>query len=156
MPQAFSFLFKGLNKLATLHFKEFPYNRNLFSLDVREIEGEKFKGWQENASYSARVNVILQIDTTNVSQKEYAVAPNITFLSVNQAIVNIYQTWHKEEISFDEFKEKWAAYEMALEKYCYELVYKLNSARMAAGRQFIGEWYINYGLNEKHIEVREP
>ncbi len=139
---------------ATLHFEEYPYHRNLFALDKGDIEGEKFAKWQENASYSARVNIILQIDTTNVSDKERLVAPNITFLAVNQAIVNIYQTWHVENVSFAEYKNQWAAFEVSLEKYAYELLYKLNNARNEAG--LTGEWYINYGLNEKHIEVKKP
>lgn len=139
---------------ATLHFKSYPIHRNLFALDIREIEGDKFKGWQENANYSARVNVILQIDTTNVSDKEKMISPNITFLSVNQAIVNIYQTWHVENISFPDYKTKWANFEISLEKLAFELIYKLNSARH---RQALpGEWFINYSLNEKHIEVRRP
>lgn len=139
---------------ATLHFQEFPYQRNLFALDAREIEGEKFSGWQKEADYSARVTVIVQIDTTNVSAEEYSVSPNLVFLSTNQAIVNVYQTWHAENISFDEYKTRWAAFEISLEKYVHELVYKLNAARHKTG--LLGEWFINYGLNEKHIEVGKP
>jgi len=139
---------------ATLHFKAYPYHRNLFALDVREIEGDKFKDWQKKANYSARVTVILQVDTTRVSDKEKMIAPNITFISDNTAIINIYQNWHTENVSFEEYKEQWASFEVGLEKYSHELMYKLNSARHQTALP--GEWYINYGLNEKHIEVKEP
>lgn len=137
--------------MATLHFEAYPLQRNLFSLDAREIEGDKFPNWQENADYFARATVILQVDTTNVSDKEYTIAPNITFLSVNQAIINIYQVWTARDVSFEEYQGRWAEFETSLEKYCYELIYKLNSARHQEALP--GEWYINYGLNEKHIEV---
>ena len=139
---------------AQLHFKEYPYHRNLFYLDVREIEGEKFKDWQGKANYRARVTAILQVNSTQVSEKEYSVAPNITFLSVNQAIINIYQTWHVEGVSFADYQRLWAEFETGLEKYIYELMYKLNSARHSAALP--GEWFINYALNEKHIEVVRP
>jgi len=143
--------------LATLHFEAYPLHRNLFALDAREIEGEKFPNWQQNANYSARVNVILQLDSYNVSDAERGLA-QIILIQETFAQVNIYQTWHAEGISFEESQAQWAEFEISLEKYALELVYKLNNARSKTmlPSLYTGQWYINYGLNEKHIEVREP
>lgn len=141
----------GAEDLAKLHFKEFPYHRNLFDLDKRDVEGPKFEGWAEKADYFVRVNIILQVDSTQVSPQENSAAPNITFLSVNQAIVNIFKTFKLRGISFEKFNAKWSQIEHGLELAAHELLYRLNNARHSSGLQ--GEWFINYGLNERHVEV---
>ena len=112
----------------------------------------KFSGWKENASYFVRVTVVIQVDTTNISSEEYSAAPNITFLSVNQAIVNIYRAWSYKG-DFNGFNEWYAMQEAALQHYTEDLAMRLNSARQRAGLP--GGWYINYGLDERHIEVHE-
>ncbi|HUV72590.1 MAG TPA: hypothetical protein VMW25_06305 [Clostridia bacterium] len=137
--------------MAELHFKEFPYKRNLFNIDPENIKGDKRKDWQEKSNYSVRTTIIIQIDTTNVSTQEREVAPNLTFISTNQAIVNVYNYHTFKNLSFSEFNAAYAKYEFGLEKQVHELIYKLNSARHRAG--LMGEWFINYGLNERHVEV---
>lgn len=137
--------------MAQLHFKEFPYKRNLFDLDTRDIEGSKFKDWQQKADYFVRVNIIVQVDTTNVSTQEKMVAPNITFISTNQAIINIFQTHKFRGVSLKDFNAQYATFEVGLEKQVHDLLYRLNGARNRSG--LMGEWFINYGLNERHVEV---
>lgn len=142
--------------MATLHFREYPYQRNLFAINVREIEGEKFKNWQANANYNARVTIILQLDSSGVSANEYQVAPSINIIAKTYAILNIYQTWHVESVSFESYQKQWGEFEISLERQINEIIYKLNAARRQAGRIYTGDWYINYSLNEKHIEVHRP
>jgi len=136
--------------MAELHFNEFPYGRNLFGVQPDEVK-DKFEGWEKKANYHVRQTVILQVDTTNVSQREYSIAPNINFLAVNQAIINIFKSYSLNEVSFSEFQEYYGMQEAALEKYSQDLVSRLNSARFDSG--LTGEWYVNYGLNERHISV---
>ena len=149
-PTMQNYYFGGV-KMAELHFKEYPYKRNLFNIEVSEIKGNKFKDWQKKADYSIRTTIILQIDTTNVSTFEKQVAPNITFISTNQAIVNIYNYHALRGLSYDEFNSQYAKYEFGIEKQVHELLYNLNAARQRAG--LMGQWFINYGLNERHVEV---
>lgn len=138
--------------MASLHFNEHPLTRDLFNVSEKEIEG-KFKGWKENADYTVRVTVVLQVDTTNVSAEEQQIAPNITFIATNQAIINIYKVWQQWYVSFSEFQQYYAIREAALERYIKELLARLNTSRHNQG--LYGEWYINYSLDERHIGVRE-
>lgn len=144
--------------MAILHFKEYPFHRDLFALDVREVEGDKFSDWQKNANYAARVNVILQVDSYNISKSEYAVDAGIITIAGTYSFLNIYQTWHVENVSFEKFQTLWANFEVSLEQEVYRKLYQLNNARKQAGLPtfYTGEWYINYSNNEKHIEVRRP
>lgn len=137
--------------MAELHFDNSPYQRSLFGVPPDEVEG-RFRGWKRNARYLVRVTVIVQIDTTNVSDMEYGIAPNITFLSINQALVNVYQTWHFTG-SFEEFNDWYAEQEANLQFYAEDLAARLNSARRQSGLP--GDWYINYGLDERHIQVEK-
>ena len=132
-----------------LHFEKTPYQRNLFGIPEEEVTG-KFHKWQERARYEVTLTVIIQVDTTNVSDAEYGIAPNITFLSTNQAIVNIYKTYSFEG-SFQEFNNWYAQQEASLQLYINDLVDRLNTARAGAGLP--GSWYINYGLDDREIEV---
>lgn len=137
--------------MAELHYNDYPLNRDLFGVQPEEIKG-RFKGWKENARYSIFVTVVLQIDTTNVSSEEYTVAPNLTFITTNQAIVNLYQTWSFTG-SFEEFNTWYAQKEAALEKYTTDLLNRINAARQRAGLP--GQWYVNYNLNDRDIEIHE-
>lgn len=137
--------------MAVMHFNKTPYQRDLFGISTDEVRG-KFDGWQARARYTVRITVIVQIDTTNVSSGEYAVAPNITFISVNQAIINIFKVWSFTG-SFSEFNNWYAKQEASLQHYIEELVANLNQARSKANR--FGQWYINYALNERYIDVTE-
>lgn len=139
--------------MASLHFDEYPLSRDLFNITDGDVDG-KFDGWEKKADYTARVAVIIQIDTTNVSAAEQQIAPNITFISTNQAIINIYKVWNKPSTSFVQFQEYYALQEASLERYVNELISRLNTARHNVG--LYGDWFINYSLNERHIEVREP
>jgi len=140
--------------MATLHVDKYPLHRDLFNISEDDIEGEKFEGWKESAVYDVSATVVLQVDTTNVSSQEYSIAPNISFLSTNQAIVNIYRHWREGPMPFQTFQSEYAQREMALERYVDQLASKLNNARMQAGLP--GSWYINYSLNERKIEVHKP
>ena len=154
-----SFLFLRANSvggacaMANLHFNEYPLNRDLFNVSEEKVEN-RFTGWKKSGNYTISIAVILQVDTTNVSSAEKQIAPNIIALSVNQAIINIYKIWHKSSVSFSEFQEYYALQEAALERYINELLGRLNTARHNSG--LYGDWFINYSLNERHIEVREP
>lgn len=139
--------------MASLHFTEHPLTRDLFNVSEKEIEG-KFAGWREAADYSVRVTVVLQIDTTNVSNEEKVIAPNMTFIATNQAIINIYKVWNKPNMSFTEFQQYYAIREAALERYVKELLARLNTSRHNQG--LYSEWYINYALDERHVSVKEP
>lgn len=139
--------------MAQLHFEKTPYQRNLFGIPPGEVQGNKFKNWEDNARYSVTMTLILQIETTQVSEAEYNVSPNITFLSDNTAIVNIYKNFSFEG-SFAEFNAWYASQESSLKSYVDDLVNRLNAARAGTGLE--GLWYINYGLGERHVEVFEP
>lgn len=117
-------------------------------MQPEDVKG-KFPDWETRASYIVRVTIILQVDATNVSSEEYSVAPNLTAIGSNQAIVNIYQNWSFTG-SFEEFRNWYAMQEATLQHYAEDLLLRLNAARQRAG--FPGNWYINYGLNERHIE----
>lgn len=142
--------------MATMHFKQYPFHRRLFVLEKRDIEGERFSNWEDNANYSTRITIILQLDNTNVSAEEKALEPEIYIVTGFFARLNVNPVFHEENVSFEEFQSKWAKFEMSLEKTILEKVYRLNAARKKAKGLHLGEWYINYGLNEKHIEVRRP
>lgn len=135
--------------MATMHFEKNPYQRDLFGIPEEEINN-KFPGWQEKAHYSITTTVIIQIDTTNVSQAEYNIAPNITFITTNTAIVNIYRT-HSFTGSFPEFQAFYSSQEQSLQLEIEKLVNDLNTARAGAGKT--GSWYVNYGLNDRIIKV---
>lgn len=137
--------------MATLHVNKYPLHRDLFGISVEEVEG-KFDGWQQRAIYTVQVTIVLQIDTTNVSPGEKQIAPNITFLATNRAIINIYRIWTTQPMSFSEFQNYYAQREMALERYVENLLSRLNTVRARA--KLIGSWYINYGLNDRKIEVK--
>jgi len=137
--------------MATMHFDKTPYQRDLFGVPEEEIKN-KFKGWEKNARYDVSMTVIVQIDTTNVSEAEYSVAPNITFLSSNQAIVNIYKTFSFTG-SLTEFQDWYAKQETSLQYYVEDLLNRLNSARRQSG--LTGSWYINYSLDDRTIIVHE-
>jgi len=142
-------LFYRVTAMVIMHFEKTPYQRDLFGVPEEEING-KFSGWKNNARYNVTMTVILQIDTTNVSGTEYGVAPNITFLSTNQAIVNIYKTFSFTG-SLAEFQEWYANQEASLQYYVDDLITRLNSARTTAG--LTGNWYINYSLDDRTINV---
>ncbi len=135
--------------MAIMHFDKTPYQRDLFGIPEEEIDG-KFSGWKKAARYTATMTVIIQVDTTNVSDLEYSVAPNITFLSTNQAIVNIYKTYSFTG-SFKEFQEWYSKQESSLQYYVQDLLTRLNAARKQAG--LTGSWYINYSLADRKLEV---
>jgi len=137
--------------MVAIHFEKTPYQKDLFGVPEEEIEN-KFKGWEKNALYHVTMQVVVQIDTTNVSDSEFSVAPNITFLSSNQAIVNIYKKYSFTG-SLQEFQEWYGAQETGLEYYVNDLVSRLNSARVQAG--LTGGWYINYSLDNRTITVHE-
>lgn len=140
--------------MVMLHVDKYPLHRDLFNVPEEEIEGEKFKDWQTKANYFIRVTIVMQLDSTNVSTKEKEIAPNLTFITVNQAIINIYRTYNINNVSFEKFQNEYARRELALERYVEGLILKLNSARNSAGMP--GSWYINYSLNERHIELGRP
>lgn len=155
LPPSISFLLPlGVAHVAVLHVNKYPLHRDLLNVNEEEIEGTKFKGWRKKANYTVETQVVLQVDTTNVSADEYQIAPNISFLSTNQAIVNIYKLWQANGISFPAFQQQYAEREMALERYVSKLASDLNTARAQAGLP--GQWYINYSLNNRKIEVRKP
>ena len=135
--------------MVTIHAAKTPYQRDLFGISEAEVRN-KFENWQEHAHYTIELTILLQIDTTNVSAGEYSVAPNITFLSVNQAIINIYKSIHFDG-SFQEFQSWYASYESSLQSYINHLLTDLNSCRSTAGLS--GNWYINYGLDDRKIYV---
>jgi len=137
--------------MATMHFDKTPYQRDLFGVPEEEIDGQ-FSGWKKSARYTVTMTVIIQIDTTNVSSEEYSVAPNITFLSSNQAIVNIYKTFSFTG-SLTEFQEWYAQQESSLQFYVDDLLSRLNSTRAQSGHT--GSWYINYSLDDRKIEVHK-
>lgn len=134
-----------------MHFESNPFQRDLFGVQPEEVHG-RFSGWQENARYTIAVTVVLQIQTTNVSDAEYNIAPQIAFLSTNQAIINIYKTWRFTG-SFKEFQDWYAQQEASLEYYVKDLSTRLNSARAGAGKT--GSWYVAYSLNDRDINVSE-
>lgn len=139
--------------MATLHIDKFPYQRDLFNVPETELKFHSlFVGWKENARYAVTVTVILQINTTNVSPAEYSIAPNLTFLSSNQAIINVRKTYSFTG-SYDAFQAWYAQTENSLQLYVERLIESLNSARAQAG--LTGQWFINYSLDERHIEVFE-
>ena len=137
--------------MVMMHFDKTPYQRDLFGVPENEIQGQ-FKGWEKNARYTVEFTVVVQIDTTNVSDAEYNVSPNIVFMSTNQALVNIYQT-HSFTGSLAEFREWCANQEASLQFYVDNLVDRLNTARGSAGLS--GGWYINHGLDSRVINVHE-
>lgn len=136
-----------------MHFNEYPLSRDLFNVDEDEVKGNKFKNWKENANYTVRTTVVIQIDTTNVTPAEYAIAPNLTMITTNQALINIFRLWHRNGISFSEFQTYYALREAALDRYVETLVNRLNTARQTQKK--FGEWYINYALNDREIIVHE-
>ena len=141
--------------MTTMHFEKTPYQRDLFGVPEEEIDG-KFSGYEKQARYSVNLTVIIQIDTTNVSDAEYSVAPNITFISSHQALINIYKTFSFTG-SLPEFQSWFAIQEASLEQYINDLITRLNTARAQAG--MTGSWYINYSLDDRKItvyEVSEP
>ena len=140
--------------IVIMHFAAYPYQQDISNVKEEELQGEKFKDWEKNANYFVRETIILQIDTTNVSPGEKQIAPNITFISNNQAIINIYKTWGYRGISFSEFKDYAAKRDAALQRYVQELTERLNAARAESGRY--GNWYVNYGLNDRKIEISKP
>lgn len=147
--------------MATLHFKEYPYRRDLFALSAKEIEGEKFPNWEANANYSARTTVILQVDSYNLTSQEIAIAQakgTLTIVDKTYSMLNVQNNWHAENVNFEEAQKQWANFELNLEREMYDLLHRLNVARKQSKLPtlFTGEWYINYGFNEKHIEVHEP
>ncbi len=144
------FLSQG-DRMTTIHFEKTPYQRDLFGVPEEEISG-KFSGWEKQARYTVNLTVIVQIDTTNVSDAEYNVAPNITFISSHQALINIYKSFSFTG-SLKEFQEWFAIQEASLEQYITDLVTRLNSARAQAG--MTGGWYINYSLDDRQITVHE-
>ena len=135
--------------MATIHFEKTPYQRDLFGVPEEEIKG-KFSGWEKNARYDVALTVVIQIDTTNVSDLEYNVAPNITFISSHQALINIYKQYSFTG-SLQEFQTWFAAQENSLQYYVDDLLTRLNSARSQAG--LTGGWYINYSLDDRVITV---
>ena len=137
-----------------MHFAEYPLSRDLFNVSEEEIQGEKFKDWKENANYSVNAQIVIQIDTTNVTPEEYAIAPNITMITTNQALINIYRTWHRRNVSFEEFQTYYAQREAMLNNYVESLISRLNTARRT--KKKYGEWYINYSLNDRQVRVYEP
>lgn len=139
--------------MAVLHFTEYPYQNEITRVNAAEVKG-RFKGWKKKADYFVRATVVLQVDTTNVSDYEYGVAPNLVFLASNQAIVNIYKTWHARGVSFEEFNRKYSAWEASLERYSEHLTSKLNNARKRA--TLPGSWYVNPALNDRQVEVGKP
>jgi len=137
-----------------MHFDEYPLSRDLFNIDEEQVEGEKFKDWKECANYSVTATIVIQVDGTNVTPKEKAIAPNMTAVINNKAFVNIYKIWHRRNVSFNEFQAYYALREASLDNYVESLVSRLNTARHEGGK--FGEWYINYSLNDRHIRVRKP
>ena len=135
--------------MTTVHFEKTPYQRDLFGVPEEEVKG-KFSGYEKQAKYVVRFNVIIQINTTNVSPAEYAVAPNITFISSHQAIINIYET-HSFTGSWEEFQTWISFQENSMEQNIMDLVSRLNTARHGAGLP--SSWYINYGLDDRDITV---
>lgn len=136
---------------ATLHFEKTPYQKDLFGVPEEEIKG-KFSGWEKNARYDVALTVIVQIDTTNVSDAEYSVAPNITFVSSHQALINIYKTYSFTG-SWQEFQTWISTQEASLQQYINDLLNRLNTARGQAG--LTGSWYINFSLDDRVITVHE-
>lgn len=137
--------------MATLHFEGNPYRRDLFNISEEEVQGQ-FPGWQKNARYNVDVTVVLAVDTTNVSPGEYRIAPNITFLATNRAIIHVYKSWEYVG-SFPNFQNYYAKMEMTLNRYIDDLANRLNAARRQSGG--IGSWYIDYSLNDRKIEVHK-
>ena len=135
------------------HFTEYPLARDLWNVNEGDVEN-KFAGWERKADYTVTSQIVLQIDTTNITPPEYQIAPNLTFITTNQALINIYKTWHKAGVSFSEFREYYSEREMALERYASDLIMRLNNARHEEGGY--GDWYVNYALNDRHITVRKP
>jgi len=137
-----------------MHFDEYPLSRDLVNVSEDEIDGHKFRNWKENADYTVTVTVVIQVDGTNITPAEYAIAPNITAISNNQALINIYKIWHRRGISFTEFQEYYALRERSLNNYIENLTSRLNTARHEHKKY--GEWYINYSLNDRHVSIRKP
>jgi hypothetical protein len=137
--------------MATLHFDCYPSINN--DITEEEVKG-RFNGWRHAANYSVSTTIILQIDTTNVTPKEYAIAPNITYLQTNQAIINIYKQWSVNNVSFSEFQNYYSEKETSLVAYVEDLLNRLNSARHE--QNMYGEWFINYSLDERHISISKP
>ena len=137
--------------MATIHFEKTPYQRDLFGVPEEEIKN-KFSGWEKNARYDVNLTVIIQIDTTNVSDAEYNVAPNITFISSHQALINIYKHYSFTG-SLQEFQTWIATQESSLQYYIDDLLTRLNSARSQTG--LTGSWYVNYSLDDRVISVHE-
>ncbi len=136
--------------MATQHFNRKPFGRAFFNIAPEEVK-DKFSGWAKNANYNVRVQIVLQIDTTNVSPQEIAAAPKIQTISTNQAILQVFRLVNYKSVSFEEFNNKYASWEAALEKYVQQLLATLNSTRAKVGLP--GQWYINYGLNDREISV---
>ena len=140
--------------MVTEHYQTDPFRRGLFNIDDSEIKGTHFEGWKEKANYSITLQIVLQIDTTNVTDCEKRIAPNITFITTNQAIVNIYKTAVLRGKSKEEFNAEEARLETALQKEVYSLQDNLNACRKQA--KLVGEWFVNYSLNDRKIEVSKP
>jgi len=136
--------------MAVLHFEENALNERFNAIEEEDISG-KFHNWKKEADYFVELAIILQLDQTNVSEKEMQLAPNITFLSVNQAIINIYRTFSAKRLSFKEFETEYLQYERSVEIEVKRLRNNLNTARSESG--LMGEWYINYSLNDRRIEI---
>jgi len=134
-----------------IHFDDNPYEQSSWNLEEKDIEGTKFKGWKEDASYRIETTVVLQINTTHVSAEEYKIAPNLSFLSTNQALINIYKTWHRNNVSFNEFRSYYMLREASLDNYVQDLANRLNAARDQHG--FNERWFINYSLNSRNVKV---
>lgn len=141
----------GETDMVVLHFERSPLQAA--NIEESEVTG-KFKGWQHNANYSVSTTVIVQIDTTNVTPKEYSIAPNITYFQTNQAIINIYKQWNVRYLSFSTFQSYYEQREIELLNYIENLINRLNTARREQNKY--GEWFINYSLNERHINVSKP
>ena len=137
-----------------MHFDEYPLSRDMVNIPEEQVEGHKFKNWQENANYTVQTTVIIQCDTTNVTAAEHNIAPEIYAISTNQSLINIYRVWHRNGVSFSEFQSYYTQRETALNSYVDGLVSRLNAARRAGGKY--GDWYVNYSLNERHVAVYNP
>jgi hypothetical protein len=134
--------------MATLHFEDYPYRRNLFGVSEEEIDG-KFEGWQKNARYEIDTTVVLTLRGTDVSPAEYQIAPNIRSLPNNTAILHIYNSWSYTG-SFQSFQTYYANREMSLQRYVDDLTSRLNTARHVT---LPGSWTTDFTQSDRRIRV---
>jgi len=140
--------------MVTIHFKGDPFRRDLFNIPDEMIKGKHFKGWRDKADYAVTLQAVLQIDTTRVTDCEKRVSPNMIFLTSNQAIVNIFKSIVFRNKSKKDFNAEEAKVEIVFEKEVHNLLDRLNACRKR--EKVVGEWFINYSLNDRKVEVSKP